>query len=120
MYYEILSQIARPSSSDPDGPDVIFAKFSFPDATGHTGGYNSANALYQEKCREADQRGFSLIRTLKERSTYALEDWLIIISTDHGGKGKGHGGQSILERSTWIAINKPVPVTDEYLYYALH
>ncbi|MES1223074.1 MAG: alkaline phosphatase family protein, partial [Bacteroidota bacterium] len=36
------------------------------------------------------------------------EDWLIIITTDHGrdaAKGKNHGGQSDRERTTWIYTN---------------
>jgi len=37
------------------------------------------------------------------------EDWMIIITTDHGRNekdGKGHGGQSQRQRSTWIISNK--------------
>jgi len=36
------------------------------------------------------------------------EDWLIVITTDHGRDaktGKNHGGQSDRERTTWIATN---------------
>ncbi|HEX8039411.1 MAG TPA: alkaline phosphatase family protein, partial [Chryseosolibacter sp.] len=36
------------------------------------------------------------------------EDWLVIITTDHGRDslmGKNHGGQSDRERSTWIVTN---------------
>jgi hypothetical protein len=37
------------------------------------------------------------------------EDWMIIITTDHGRdsiSGKDHGGQSDRERTTWIISNK--------------
>src|SRR5258708_28249509 len=36
------------------------------------------------------------------------EDWLVIVTTDHGRdsiNGKGHGGQSARERTTWIATD---------------
>ena len=36
------------------------------------------------------------------------EDWLIIITTDHGGSGSDHGGQSSEEVNTWFAVNKDV------------
>ena len=37
-----------------------------------------------------------------------LEDWLIIVTTDHGRSlfgGRNHGGQSDRERTIWIATN---------------
>ena len=37
------------------------------------------------------------------------EDWLFIITTDHGRDaqtGKNHGGQSDSERNTWLIMNK--------------
>jgi|GEM_PF-2843176 len=52
------------------------------------------------------------------RSTYAEEDWLIIISTDHGGTETGHGGQTAFERMTWLACNKPIEITEENKTYA--
>jgi phosphopentomutase len=36
------------------------------------------------------------------------EDWLIIVTTDHGrdaNYGRNHGGQSARERATWIVTN---------------
>jgi arylsulfatase A-like enzyme len=38
------------------------------------------------------------------------EDWLIVITTDHGRdeiNGHNHGGQSPRQRATWIVANKP-------------
>jgi hypothetical protein len=37
------------------------------------------------------------------------EDWMIVVTTDHGRDartGKGHGGQSERERTTWIVTNQ--------------
>ena len=37
------------------------------------------------------------------------EDWMIVVTTDHGRDartGKGHGGQSVRERTTWVVTNR--------------
>ncbi len=49
----------------------------------------------------------------------AQEDWLIIISTDHGGTGTSHGGQTPFERMTWLACNKTVELSEENKTFAL-
>ena len=36
------------------------------------------------------------------RSTYASENWLIVVTTDHGGIGRGHAGQSQEERTIFM------------------
>ena len=41
-------------------------------------------------------------------SYFQSEDWLIVITTDHGGIETWHGGQTLEERSTWIVCNKPI------------
>ena len=50
------------------------------------------------------------IDAIKARETYDTEDWLIIITSDHGGFGTKHGKASIQERMTFIVSNK------EFLY----
>ena len=45
---------------------------------------------------------------VQERQRSFNEDWLVVVTTDHGRSakdGKGHGGQSDRERSTWIVTN---------------
>jgi len=50
-----------------------------------------------------------VLNALYSRPNYANEDWLILITTDHGGIGTGHGGNSNQERHIWwIASGKNV------------
>jgi len=45
---------------------------------------------------------------IQERQQQHGEDWLLVITTDHGRDpetGKDHGGQSERERTTWIVTN---------------
>jgi len=46
--------------------------------------------------------------SVKKRQRENGEDWLIVVTTDHGrdsDTGRGHGGQSDRERTTWIVTN---------------
>jgi hypothetical protein len=42
-----------------------------------------------------------VLNALYARPTYANEDWLILVITDHGGTGFGHGANSNAERYIW-------------------
>lgn len=119
-YYTVLNYVAKPEGKEKtpqEDPDVIFFTFEFTDHAGHLNGFGN-NKNYQQGAIDANTFGYEIIKTIEARSTYDQEDWLIIISTDHGGTGHNHGGQSVMERSTWLAVNKPIEITDEYLGYA--
>ena len=44
------------------------------------------------------------INAIKARPTYETEDWLIIITSDHGGIKRNHGKESIQERMTFAVV----------------
>lgn len=119
-YYQILKYISKSDStqkSAAEDPDIIFFTFEYADHAGHDTGFGNQNDEYIKGCRDDDAYGYDIIKTIEARSTYATEDWLIIISTDHGGTKYSHGGQTPFERMTWLACNKPINITDEYLNY---
>jgi len=121
-YYQILKYVSKPAGAEKtaqEDPDVIFFTLEFADHAGHSTGYGNHNDDYVQACKDADAYGYDIVKTIESRSTFASEDWLIIISTDHGGIKKSHGGQTSFERLTWLAVNKPVAITDEYKNYAL-
>ncbi len=89
-----------------DCADFIFVIYEPTDSTGHNYGFTINNPRYKEAFKTADNYGFETINAIKQRETYNTEDWLIIITSDHGGIGTGHGGASIQERMTFIASNK--------------
>ena len=73
-------------------------------------------ALYEKVLSELDsaismldsQIGKVMQAVTYREQTYK-EDWLVIITTDHGRDketGKDHGGQSDSERNTWMVMNK--------------
>lgn len=121
-YYQVLSYVAKSQGAEKtaqEDPDAIFFTFEHTDHAGHDTGFGNQNEAYVEACRTADSWGYEIIKTIEARSTYAQEDWLIIISTDHGGTGTSHGGQTPFERMTWLACNKTVELSEENKTFAL-
>lgn len=88
--------------------DFTFIQFDEPDQVGHASGFGPA---YQFALREADNRLGRLLDKVEERARKnPQEDWLVIVSTDHGRDywGKGHGGVTEQEKTVFIASNKPL------------
>ncbi len=89
-----------------DCSDFIFAIYEGTDHAGHAFGFSTNNPIYQVGFRINDVLAYRTLVAIEERETYETEDWLIIISADHGGFKTGHGGPSIQERMTFIVTNK--------------
>ncbi len=89
-----------------DCSDFIFAIYEGPDHAGHTFGFSVNNPIYQAGYRLNEILAYRTLKAIENRETYASEDWLIIITSDHGGFGTGHGGPTIQERMTFIVTNK--------------
>lgn len=89
-----------------NNPDALLVDLDEVDHAGHAASFDPANATYAAAVTTADGQVASLINAVKARPTYANEDWLIIITTDHGGNGtSGHGNGSLAERRVWTVIN---------------
>lgn len=91
-----------------DCADFIFVIYEPTDSTGHNLGFTINNPEYKEAFKTADNYGYNTLNAIKQRETYATEDWLIIVTSDHGGINTDHGGASIQERMTFIVTNKEI------------
>ena len=89
-----------------DCSDFIFAIYEGTDAAGHGFGFSTNNPVYQAGYQLNDVLAYRTINAIENRDTYETEDWLIIITSDHGGFGTGHGGPSIQERMVFVVSNK--------------
>ena len=89
-----------------DCADFIFVIYEQTDAEGHGYGFTINNPDYKKAFKEADSYGYQTIQEIKSRPTYNNEDWLIIITSDHGGININHGKASIQERMTFVATNR--------------
>ncbi|MCA9221784.1 MAG: alkaline phosphatase family protein [Planctomycetales bacterium] len=72
--------------------DCIFVYFGQVDESGHAHGFHPSVPQYVKAIETVDGHVGQLLAALKARPTYAHEDWVIVVTSDHGGKGTGHGG----------------------------
>lgn len=87
-----------------DCADFIFVIYEPTDGTGHGKGFSFNNPGYKEAFRTEDAYALEAINEIKARPTYEKEDWLIIITSDHGGIRTNHGKESIQERMTFAVV----------------
>lgn len=92
--------------SKADCPDFTIAIYENTDSNGHNLGFSINNPYYKAGFRHCENFAYDTIRTIEARDTFETEDWLIIITSDHGGFGTGHGGATIQERMTFIVANR--------------
>jgi len=87
-----------------EGPDLSWMYLEYSDDMGHNFG-NSPQMI--DGVQKADVQIGRVWEAIKLREKEYQEDWLLIITTDHGREadGFGHGGQSERERTIWIATN---------------
>jgi hypothetical protein len=74
-------------------PDAIFVHFDQVDAAGHTYGWGSLQ--YNAALQNVDTLIGDIMTAVNARPGVAggTENWLVLISADHGGQGTGHNAQ---------------------------
>ena len=88
-----------------EGPDLSWIYLEHTDSVGHLFGDGAEMAA---AVRNMDTRIGVVWGAIKQRRERHNEDWLLLVTTDHGrdaATGTGHGGQSERERTTWIVTN---------------
>lgn len=90
-------------------PDIILTHFDTPDAIGHDSGFSPSNPMYLNGIELVDAYLEEIMAVIKSREQTYNEEWMVVITTDHGGEGKGHGNQYDLDqtRFVWSIIRVP-------------
>lgn len=87
-------------------PDAVFVHLDNIDHAGHS--YGAASQQYLDAIHTADAQLGQIVAALKARPTYSAEDWLIMVTADHGHTDPGgHGGSTLQERQTFLIANGP-------------
>ena len=87
-------------------PDMSWVYLEYTDDMGHR--YGKSPEL-DTAISMLDQQMQKIMQAVSYRENNFNEEWLVIITTDHGRDaltGKNHGGQSDSERNTWLIMNK--------------
>lgn len=86
--------------ADPD-LDAAFVYLGDIDVVGH--GYGTTGPEYRDAIEWADSRVGMLVNAVRSRPAFEREDWLVLVSTDHGQTDAGsHGGESAVERTAFL------------------
>ena len=94
-----------------DSLDILFIDFDDVDHTGHGYGFSPDVTEYLSTIENVDEYIGWVIDGMESRPNYSNEEWLVIITSDHGGIMSGHGDQS-LETLTIPIILSGSAVTD--------
>ncbi|MFJ2514812.1 alkaline phosphatase family protein [Streptomyces griseoviridis] len=95
--------VARLRDAD---PDAMFVHLDNIDHAGHSHG--AASTQYLDAVRTADAQVGEIVAAVKGRPRYAAEDWLIMVTADHGHTDAGgHGGSTLQERQTFLIATGP-------------
>lgn len=86
--------------------DAAFVYLGNPDETSHRHG--SIGDEYRDAIALSDRHVGWLMEALRTRPAYEREDWLVLVSTDHGRREDGgHGGDSPEEMTIFILASGP-------------
>ena len=87
-------------------PDALFVYLGNPDESSHEHG--SIGREYREAIEAADGHVGRLLDAMRSRASFGEEDWLVLVSTDHGRLANGgHGGDTPEERTIFYLASGP-------------
>ena len=86
-------------------PDLLFVSFDNVDHAGHVYGFSPLISQYIDAIDTMDAHINLILGALRSRPTFLNEDWLIVLTTDHGGTPTGHGGGTIEERNIFSVFS---------------
>lgn len=98
------------------GPSLSWVYLEYTDDMGHMHG--DSPEFYRAVSLMDAQMG-KLWEAIQYRQQHFAEDWMIVITTDHGRDertGRDHGGQSARERGTWM-VTSYKPLNNYAKYY---
>lgn len=77
--------------ASPDAPDAILYFIDIGDWGGHRSGFYPYGGEYLHDILLADRIIGDILTSIASRPGFAHEDWLVMITSDHGGYGRKHG-----------------------------
>lgn len=92
-------------------PDVVFIYLADLDVAGHEHGFHPNSRGYRAELQQIDIQVGRIIAALERRAAFSTEEWLIIVSSDHGGTIDGSHGRDIPQhRKIPLIVSGPAAV----------
>ena len=93
----------------PQSPDATCLYLGQVDETGHRHGFHPTVPEYVQAIEQVDRHIGEVVAAIRGRTQYAQENWLVLVCTDHGGLGTGHGGghEEPEIRRTFLIVSGP-------------
>lgn len=90
-------------------PTLMFYYIGQVDETGHKHGFHPSVSEYVAAIHQADLHVGQVLAALRARPKYAQEEWLVLVTSDHGGKGTSHSnGHEVPEiRNSFMIASGP-------------
>ena len=82
-------------------PDVLVLQFTSVLDAGRKGRFSADNQEYAAAIKKVDEHIGAVVSKIESREDAEFEDWLIIITSNHGGIGNTYGGESFQERNVF-------------------
>lgn len=80
--------------------DAIFLYLGDVDVAGHAHGFDPSRRLYLDAIVRADAQVGRVLEAMRSRETFGSEDWLVIVTSDHGGSIDGQHAGGTPEKRT--------------------
>ena len=90
-------------------PDVTVLHYNEPDFQGHRSGFSIDNRNYIDAIAQSDRYLGTLMQVVADRERRLGEEWMLVITTDHGGSNEHHENQDENKetRYVWCVIRTP-------------
>jgi predicted AlkP superfamily pyrophosphatase or phosphodiesterase len=87
--------------------DIHFIVFDDADEAGHLAGFGPDEPLYILALQETDASIGKLLDAILARPSFSDEEWLVIVTSDHGGGGRSHGTRNPDNRTIFLIVSGP-------------
>lgn len=87
--------------------DVLILQFTDVLEAGKIGGFSADNSGYVDALNRVDGYIGEILAAMKARENFEFEDWLVVITSNHGGIENSYGGDSAEERNIFAVFQNP-------------
>lgn len=87
-----------------ENPGVLFVQFDAAETTGARFGYEAWSPLYRAAFADFDRRLGHLCATLRSRPGFSQENWLLVVTANHGGHGRKTGEDRDSDRRVFLLL----------------